>query len=74
MTVSTVLKNSVCYNTAGSGDNELSLGSHKFTPKDQTEAVNFKVTRGDYAPLMQLLADNLAKAKVGDIFFHYSQK
>ena len=48
----------------GSGDGDLGiLGTHQFTAKSK-ESVTFKVTRGDYAPLMKLLVDNLLKAKV----------
>lgn len=44
------------------------LGEYPFTPKGTDKEVTFKVTRGDYAPLMKLLADNLAKAKVRHSF------
>ena len=44
-----------------------SLGSHVFLPKGSDTPVTFNVTRGDYAPLMKLLADNLAKAKVTNL-------
>lgn len=47
---------------AGEGDSEI-LGCHKFTPEGHTEEVTFKVTRGDYAPMMQRLVDNLSSAK-----------
>ena len=39
------------------------LGTHEFKNDDGSE-VTFRVTRGDYSPLMKLLVDNLAKAKV----------
>ena len=39
------------------------MESHPFKNEDGKE-VTFKITRGDYSPLMKLLADNLAKAKV----------
>ena len=40
------------------------LGEYPFTPSGSTQEVTFKVTRGDYSPLMKLLVDNLMKAKV----------
>ncbi|KAK2192933.1 hypothetical protein NP493_20g08016 [Ridgeia piscesae] len=47
---------------SGSGDLP-DLGVHQFTLKGSSQPVTFKVTRGDYSPLMQHLAENLAKAK-----------
>ena len=40
------------------------LGSHQFTPKGWSSPATFRVTRGDYSPLMKLVAENLDKAKV----------
>ena len=40
------------------------LGTHEFTPEGASEPTTFRVTRGDYAPVMEQLASNLAKAKV----------
>ena len=51
---------------SGSGDLP-DLGVHQFTLKGSSQPVTFKVTRGDYSPLMQHLAENLAKAKVCDL-------
>lgn len=49
---------------SGEGEGDMGiLGCHQFVPKGQTDAVTFKVTRGDYSPLMKLVADNLLKAK-----------
>lgn len=39
------------------------LGNHKFTPKGWSKPASFKVTRGDYAKLMNLVVQNLQKAK-----------
>ena len=47
---------------SGSGDTAL-LGSHPFTTDDGKDVV-FRVTRGDYSPLMKLLVENLGSAKV----------
>lgn len=42
------------------------LGSHSFTPSGSNEPMTFNVTRGDYAPLMQWLSENLQKAVVSE--------
>ena len=63
-----VVPNKLSINTyvsteTGSGD-MADLGVHEFTLKGSSEPVTFKVTRGDYSPLMRRLVENLAKAKV----------
>ena len=51
--------------TAASGDGDMSiLGDHVYQPGATDKEVKFKVTRGDYSPLMNLLCDNLNSAKV----------
>lgn len=40
------------------------FGTYDFTTKD-SKNVKVKVTRGDYGPLLQLVVENLAQAKVG---------
>jgi len=40
------------------------LGSHEFTPELTKKPCTFTVTRGDYSKLMNLLVENLEKAKV----------
>ena len=47
----------------GNGGGDAALGTHEFKNGDGNE-VTFRVTRGDYSPVMKLLVDNLAKAKV----------
>ena len=47
----------------GNGGGDAALGTHEFKNDDGNE-VTFRVTRGDYSPLIKLLVDNLAKAKV----------
>lgn len=50
------------------------LGTHEFTPKDSINKVTFKVTRGDYSPIMQLLVENLRMAKVLIIMLLFCDK
>ena len=40
------------------------LGEHAYTPSGTSEPITFNVTRGDYAPLMRRLSDNLQTAMV----------
>ncbi|ESO85412.1 hypothetical protein LOTGIDRAFT_177525 [Lottia gigantea] len=39
------------------------LGDYQFAPSGSTESLSFKVTRGDYSPLMKLVCENLTLAK-----------
>ncbi|ELT96112.1 hypothetical protein CAPTEDRAFT_110850, partial [Capitella teleta] len=47
--------------TSQAGDSGLPFGEHQFTDKSVT--TNFRVVQGDYAPLMNLVVQNLLKAK-----------